>query len=107
MHLFNEILIVLVALLIVAGIGLGLLIALVIFIFGKQHNLPPATNEKRPAINQSKRIAYSSVALTAGFFALAFAATLIPIKQDLITASILVILGIGFVAVGLFYFRKI
>ena len=86
---------------------MGSLIALVIFIFGKQHNLPLATNEKRPAINQSKRIVSSSIAFSAGFFALAFAATLVPIKEDLITASILLICGVVLIAVGLYYFRKI
>jgi hypothetical protein len=110
MHLFNEILILLVVLLIVAGLGLGLLIALAIFILGKQRNLPPATNAKRPAINQSKRIVSSSVAsaaLSGGFFSLVFAARLIPIKENPIEAGILVILGIVLVAVALFYFSKI
>ncbi|MGA7678379.1 MAG: hypothetical protein WCA51_08445 [Dehalococcoidia bacterium] len=110
MHPFNEISIVLVALLIVAGICLGLLVALVIFILGKQRNLLPATNAKRPAINQRRRSLYSSgasIAVGVGFAALVFASRLIPIKEDPNTAWVLIISGIIIVAIGLFCFSKI
>jgi hypothetical protein len=110
MHLFNEIFIVLVALLIVVGIGLGLLIALATFILGNQRTSFPATNAKRPAINQRRRIAYSSVvsiAVSSGFTALVFASRLIPIKEDPLTAGILVVVGVIVIAMGLFFFTRI
>jgi hypothetical protein len=107
MHLFNEILIALVALLIVAGIGLGLLIALAIFILGRQGNSPPATTTRPPAINQSKRIADCTVAMSAGLTALVFAARLIPIEENPFIAAILLIFGIGAIIWAWFAFRRI
>jgi hypothetical protein len=62
-HFYNEIFIVVVALLIIAGICLGLLIALALFILRKQDNPSSPTP---PANIQSKRIANSTVAMSAG-----------------------------------------
>jgi hypothetical protein len=112
MDQFNEIFIALIALLIVTGIGLGLLIALVIFILGRQGNAPPATTTTRATttprtVHQSRMIANATFALSAGFAALIFAARLIPIKEDPIISSILVLLGIVLVGLALFYFRRI
>jgi hypothetical protein len=108
MHLFNEILIVLVALLIVAGIGLGLLIALAIFILGRQGNSPPATTATPPAVNQSKRIANCTVAMSVGSSALFFlAASLVHIQEHLVIAIILCILAIAAILYAWVTFQRI
>lgn len=106
MHLFNEIFIALVALLIIGSIGLGLLISLVIFILGRQGNSPPATTTPR-AISQSKRIANCTVAMSAGLTALVFAFTLSQIEGKTVAAAIVGIVGFSAVVWAWVAFRRI
>lgn len=107
MNLYNEMFIVIVALLIVAGICLGLLIALAIFILGRRGSSPPATNDTPTPINQSKRIANSTVTMSVGLMAIVFSATLVPIEKDPVIATILLVGGLVIIALAWFQFRRI
>jgi hypothetical protein len=94
-HFNNEIFIVVVALLIVAGICLGLLIALAIFILRKQGNPPPVITTTPPASNQSKRIANSTVAMSAGLSLLILAVRMVIPDRNIGYIILFTVVGIG------------
>jgi dipeptide/tripeptide permease len=91
MNLGSGLLIVIVALLIVAGICLGLLIALVVFTSGRRNSSPAPVNDTPAPANQARRIANCTMAMTAGLVAIVFAAELIPMETNRIAAGILVV----------------
>lgn len=107
MTLYNELFIVIVALLIVAGVCLGLLIALVVFTSGRRSSSPPLTNDTPASVNQSKRIANSTMGMTVGLMAIVFSATLVPVDKDPVAATILVVGGLAVVVLSLVQFRRI
>lgn len=107
MNFYNEMFIVIVALLIVAGICLGLLVALAVFILSRRGNPPPPTNDTSPPTNQSKRIADSTVTMSVGLMAIIFSATLVPIEENPVIATILLVGGLGVIALAWFQFRRI
>ena len=110
MILYNGLFIVIVALLIVAGICLGLLIALVVFTLGRRSSSPPPSNDTPASLNQSKRIANSTMSMTVGLMAIVFAATLIPIEKNWVNwvfAAILVVGGLVVVVRSYIAFQRI
>ena len=108
MNLTNEVFIVIVALLIFAGICLGLLIALAISILsGRISANPPATNSAHIPINQSKRIANSTVMMGAGLTGIVFSANLVPIEKNSWIAGILLMIGLAVIVLAYFQFRRI
>lgn len=107
MILYNGLFIVITALLIVAGVCLGLLIALAISILGKRGSPPSPTNDTQTPINQSKRIANSTVAMGAGLTAIVFSANLIPIKENPVLGTIVLVIGLAAIAWAWIQFRRI
>jgi hypothetical protein len=107
MILHNGLFIVIVALLIVAGVCLGLLIALAIFILGRRSSSPPPVSDTPSSPNQAKRIANCTMAMTAGLVAIVFAAELVPIEPNHLYAAILVIGGLAVVIGSWIWFRRI
>jgi len=104
----NELFIVVVALLIVAGMCLGLLIALAISILsGRVSAKPPTTNSTPTLINQSKRIANSTVMMGAGLTGIVFSANLVPIEKNSWIAGILLVIGLTVIVLAWFQFRRI
>lgn len=96
-----------VALLIIAGICLGLLIALVVFILGRRGSSPPPNNDTPAPVNKSKRIANSTVTMGVGLTAIVFSATLVPVEKDPVMATILLVGGLVIIALAWFQFRRI
>ena len=107
MIIYNELSSAIVALLIMAGVCLGLLIALVVFTLGRRSSSPPLINDTPTPVNQSKRIASTTVAMTVGLMAIVFSATLVPIEINPIAATILVIGGLVVVVLSWIQFRRI
>jgi hypothetical protein len=107
MLLYNGLFIVIVALLIVAGVCLGLLIALVVFTLGRRSSSPSPTNNTTIPVNQSKRIADTTMKMTVGLMAIVFAAQLIPMETNRIAAAILVVGGLAVVFGSWIQFRRI
>ena len=104
----SEVFMVVIALLIVASVCLGLLIALAIFILSRPGSCPspttrPPASDTSPPADRSKRIANCTVAISAGLVAIVFAANLVPIGQDWVTAGIL--LAVGLVVIGLAWYQ--
>lgn len=112
MNAISEVFMIVVALLIVASIGLGLLIALAIFILGRPRNRPspttrPTASDAPSPADQNKRIANCTVAISAGLVAIVFAANLVPIGQDRVTAGILLTVGVAVIGLAWYQFRRI
>ena len=107
MILHDGLFIVIVALLIAAGICLGLLIALVVFTLGRRNSSPSAAANTTTPVNQTKRIADATLKMTVGLMAIVFAAQLIPMETDRIAAAILVVGGLGVVIGSWIQFRRI
>lgn len=107
MIIYNVFLIVIVALLIVAGACLGLLIALVVFTLGRRNSSPQPINNTPTPANQNKRIANCTMAMTVGLMAIVFAAKLVPIETNWVYASILLVGGLIIVVLSWVQFRKI
>lgn len=107
MILYNGLFIVIVALLIVAGICLGLLIALVVFTLGRRNSPPSTTTNTTTPVNQGKRIADATVKMTVGLMAIVFAAQLVPIETNWVYATILLVGGLGVVIGSWIQFRRI
>ena len=107
MIIYNGLFIVTVALLIVAGVCLGLLIALVVFTLGRRSSSPPLINDTPTPVDQSKRIASYTTAMTVGLMAIVFSATLVPVGQNPLFATILLVGGLVVVVLSLVQFRRI
>lgn len=107
MTLQNELFIVIVALLIMAGVCLGLLMALVVFTSGRRGSSPPLINDTPTPVNQSKRIANCTMAMTVGLMAIVFAARLVPIETNWVYATILLVGGLALVILSWIQFRRI
>ncbi len=106
MIIYNELPIVIVALLIVAGVCLGLLIALVVFTLGSRSSSPPLINNTPTPVNQSKRIADTTMKMTVGLMAIVFSATLVPVEKNWVFATILLVGGLV-VVLSYIQFRRI
>jgi len=111
MIIYNGLFLVTVALLIVAGVCLGLLIALVVFTLGRRSSSPPLINDTPTPVDQSKRIAKRiasyTTAMTVGLMAIVFSATLVPVGQNPLFATILLVGGLVVVVLSLVQFRRI
>ena len=108
MNPVSEVFMVVVALLIVASVCLGLLIALAIFILSRPGNCPSPTtrqpaSDTPPPADRSKRIANCTVAISAGLVAIVFAANLVPIAHNSVIAGVL--LAVGLAAIGLAWYQ--
>ena len=103
---------VVIALLIVASVCLGLLIALAVFILSRPGSCPspttrPTASDAASPADQNKRIANCTVAMSAGLVAIVFAANLVPIGQDRVTAGILLAVGLVVIGLSWYQFRRI
>lgn len=103
---YNELSIGIVALLIVAGVCLGLLMALVVFTLGRRSSSPSPVNDTPTPVNQARRIARYTMAMTAGLVAIVFAAELIPMETNRIAAAVLVVGGLTVVVLSWVQFRR-
>ncbi len=103
----NEFFILVVALLIADGICLGLLIALAISILGGRVSAKPPTNSAPIPINQSKRIANSTVMMGVGLTGIVFSVNLVPIEKNSWIAGILLVIGLAVIVLAWFQFRRI
>lgn len=104
---YNELFIVIVALLIVAGICLGLLIALAIFVLGRRSSSQLPITGTPTSIDRSKRIANFTVMMSVGLTAIVFSANLVPIEKNSLFCAILLVGGLAVVALSWFQFPKI
>lgn len=102
----NEIYFALIALLIIAGISLGILISLAIFILGKQDGTAQTSSASKAPVDRNKRIANLTVKMGAGLTAIVFSANLVSIEQDNILAAILLVIGLGVVVFSWIQFHK-
>ena len=100
----------LVAIIIVGLVCFGLLVVLVSGFSRQRQDIQHSPNNSpNPPIqhNQSKRIANCTVAMSAGLTGLVFAARLVPIEQNAVIATILLVLGIGTIIGAWIAFRRI
>lgn len=104
---YNELSIGIVALLIVAGVCLGLLMALVVFVLGRRGSSPPLINDTPTPVNQSKRIANCTMGMTVGLMAIVFSAKLVPIEANSVYATILLAGGLVLAILSWVQFRRI
>lgn len=107
MIIYSGLLTVIVALLIVAGVCLGLLIALAVFILGRRSSSPSPVNNATTPISPSKRIADTTMKMTVGLMAIVFAAQLVPIEKNWVYATILLVGGLAVVILSWVQFRRI
>jgi dipeptide/tripeptide permease len=107
MIIYNGLFIVIVALLIVAGVCLGLLIALVVFTLGRRSSSQSPTSDAPTPLNQSKRIADTTMKMTVGLMAIVFSATLVPVEKNWVFASILLVGGLVVVILSYIQFQRI
>jgi hypothetical protein len=107
MIIYSGLFTVIVALLIVAGVCLGLLIALAIFILGKRGSSPSPINNTTTPVNPNKRIVDTTMKMTVGLMAIVFAAQLVPIETNWLYASILLAGGLVIVILSWIQFRRI
>jgi fatty acid desaturase len=96
-----------VALLIVAGVCLGLLIALAVSILGRRSSSQSPINNTTTPVNPNKRIANCTMAMTVGLMAIVFAAQLVPIETNWVYATILLVGGLAVVILSWVQFRRI
>ena len=107
MVIYSGLFTVIVALLIVAGVCLGLLIALAVSISGRRSSSPSPINNTTTPVDPNKRIANCTMAMTVGLMAIVFSATLVPIEKNPVIATILLIGGLVIIALAWFQFRRI
>jgi len=107
MTIYNVLSSAIVALLIVAGVCLGLLMALVVFVLGRRGSSPPLISDAPTPVNQSKRIANCTMGMTVGLMAIVFSAKLVPIETNWVYATILLVGGLVLAILSWVQFRRI
>lgn len=107
MALHSELFIIAVALLIVASVCLGLLVALAVFVLGGQRPVRSPANANPSSVTQSKIIADTTMKMTVGLMAIVFSATFVPMEANRFVAAVLVVGGLAVVILSWYQFRRI